>query len=216
MTDVSTDTSADVGGIVYKTTAEKTNYALGKTYELSRDPLDYDGAKYQYLGQREENYTWCDFDFKKMTDGVVGDITAPDYASEPFAVSGITVMLSGTNRTFEYIIDLGDHYEDIDSFVFRNVRNSVPNGGNCGFKIRQAYVSDDNVNFTKVTGTTTNAPVEAAPEIESSTDKNVSNVEHFDYTFKLDSKAKGRYVRILLYSENAYVIQLEEIEVWNK
>ncbi|MBQ4116465.1 MAG: discoidin domain-containing protein, partial [Clostridia bacterium] len=184
----------------YKTTEEKTNYALEKTYTLSGETVDADYAKYCYLGEYSGDYTWCDYDLNKMTDGVVGDITAADYASDPFGVPGVTVMFAGTNRLFEYIIDLGDHYEDINSFVFRNVRI----GGNRGFKVRLAYVSDDNVNFTKVTGTTTEAKI------------NTTNDEYFDCTYKLDTPAKGRYVRILLNLQNCYVLQLEELEIWNK
>lgn len=190
----------DTSNLVYKTTEEETNYALGKTYSLTAETVDADYARYSYLGEYSGDYTWCDYDFNKLTDGVVGDVTATEYGSDPFGVPGVTVMHEGTNRIFEYIIDLGDHYGDISSLVFRNVRIS----GNRGFKVRIAYVSDDKVNFTKITGTMTEVKVNAA------------NDEYYDCTYKLDTPAKGRFLRILLTTSNCYVLQLEEIEVWNK
>ncbi len=210
----SVDDSSAAPAVDYKVTPTKTNYALNKTYTLTRDTTDTDPA-ILYLAYSNGDYSWSDADSKKMTDGVVGNITDPEYAGSAVAKPGISVCLQGTNKPFEYIIDLGDYYGDIKSLVFRNVRDGRAYGANRGFKVRIAYVSDDGVNWTKVNGTTTPAAVPGAPEIKSNLDENVVGVQHFDMTFTLNEAAKGKFVRVILTSDDGYVIQLEEIEIWN-
>lgn len=211
------DPSSEIpaGPVEYKTTAAKTNYALKKTYTLTRDGTDTD-PNYLYLGHSDGNLQWSDVNLTKMTDGVVGDITNENYSGSMVGMPDISVMHVGTNKLFEYIIDLGDYYGDINAITFRQVRNAKVGGGNRGFKLRLAYVSDNGVDFTKVTGTMVEEQVPGAPEIKSNLDETILNVEHFNYTYKLSEAAKGRYVRVILVSDGGYVIQLEEIEVWNK
>ena len=149
-----------------------------------------------------------------MTDGIVGDITREEYYTF-YALPDVTVQLVGTNKIFSYIIDLGENYDDISSFVFRNVRDGVTNGNNRGFRMRLAYVSDDCENWTKVTGTETNTPIEGAPVIKNNSNPEIESVEHVDVTYTLDTPAAGRYVKMYLTSDGGYVTQLEEIEIWN-
>jgi len=203
-----------IGPIVYLTTEEKTNYALGKTYTLTRDITETD-PNYLYLSYSHGDTSWSDLELTKMTDGIVGDITDEQYAGVYAALPNTSVKLAGTNKLFEYIIDLDDYYGDIKSFVFRNVRHGIPNGNNRGFKLRLAYVSDDCVNWTKVNGTLTSEAVAGAPEINSRLE-DVTNVEHFNFTYTLNEAAKGKFVRLIIVSDGGYVIQLEEIEIWNK
>lgn len=209
--------------ITYKTTPTKTNYALNKTYTLTRDTTEID-PNYLFLGYSDGNYSWSDWDTtanklgNKMTDGVVGSMTndahLEEYGGSMSGLTGVSVMLVGTNKLFEYVIDLGDYYGDIKSLKFRNVRHGTPNGNNRGFKLRLAYVSDDNVNWTKVSGDLTSEAVAGAPEIKGK-EEGVVNVEHFDFTYTLKEAAKGRFVRVIIVSDGGYVIQLEEIEIWN-
>lgn len=200
-------------GSNYVTTEKKTNYALGKSYTLIRDGSETD-PNYLYLNYATGNAAWSDLHLIKMTDGIVGDIADDEYYSRG-AKEDVTVQLVGTNRLFEYIIDLGNYYGDISSFVFRNIRNSMPYGGNRGFKLRLAYVSDDCLNWTRLTGSVAAEEVEGAPEMMSNFDPSVTNVEHFNYTYNLNEPAQGRYVRIIITSDGGYVTQLEEIEIWN-
>lgn len=209
------DPSEVPGDINYITTPTKTNYALGKTYTLTRDGTDTD-PNYLFLNYDKGDYSWSDADLKKMTDGVVGDITNEEYEGTMCGLTNVSVMLVGTNKLFEYIIDLGDYYGDINSIKFRNVRHGTPNGNNRGFKLRLAYVSDNGVdNWVKLDGNMSQTAVAGAPEIKSNKDEGVVNVEHFDFTYTLNKAAQGKFVRIILVSDGGYVIQLEEIEIWN-
>ena len=212
--DAPADSSAPSGPVNYVTTPTKTNYALGKTYTLTRDGTDTDPA-YLYLGYSDGNLSWSDVDLEKMTDGIVGDIADKEYADSMVGKTGISVMLVGTNKLFEYVIDLGDYYGDINSIVFRQVRNAKVGGGNRGFKLRLAQISDNGTDWTKLNGNMEETPVPGAPEIKSNLDQTVVNVEHFNCTYKLTEAAKGKFVRIILVSDGGYVIQLEEIEIWN-
>jgi len=209
--------AAPAGPIDYKVTATKTNYALNKTYTLTRDTTETD-PNYLFLNYDKGDYSWSDADLNKMTDGVVGNMANEDhlkeYGGSMSGLPGVSVMLVGTNKLFEYVIDLGDYYGDIKSLVFRNVRHGTPNGNNRGFKLRLAYVSDDSVNWTKVNGNLTSEAVAGAPEIKGK-EEGVVNVEHFNFTYTLNEAAKGKFVRVVLVSDGGYVIQLEEIEIWN-
>lgn len=199
--------------INYITTAAKTNYALGKTYTLTRDSTDTDPS-YLYHGYNSGDTRWSDEYLRKMTDGVVGDITNKSYSSIDGALEGVTVQLAGTNKLFEYVFDLENYYGDVRKFVFRNVRHGIPNGNNRGFKLRLAYISDDGVNWTKLNGSITSELVPGAPGFMGA-EVGVVNPEHFNFTYTLDEAAKGRFLRLCLVSDGGYVIQLEEIEVWN-
>ncbi len=190
-----------------------SNYALGKTYILVKDG-SLTNPNSLYLDYATGDDKWSDLSLTKMTDGIVGDITLPEYSGSRCGFPDTTVMLVGTNNIFEYIIDLEAYRNDIKSLVFRHVRNSIPGGGNRGFRLRLAYVSDDCVNWNRLSYDLTKTEVEGAPEIMSNLDGNIRNVEHFDYTYTLSDAASGRYIRLLITSDGGYVTQLEEIEVY--
>lgn len=203
-----------IGPIEYVTTEEKTNYALGKTYTLTRDLVETD-PNLLYLNYSNGETIWSDTGLTKMTDGIVGDITDEQYAGAYAALRDTTVMLKGTNKIFEYIIDLGEYYGDINKIVFRNVRDNRDYGGNRSFDPRLVYVSDDGVVWTKLAGTKEKTEVEGAPLLPHQTNPELLSVNHFDYTYNLNEAAKGKYVKLIITSNNGYVIQLEEIEIWN-
>jgi len=197
----------------YITTAAKTNYARKATYTISRDG-ETDPA-YLFLSY-SYGTDWADENCTKLNDGKVGDITNEAYGTTT-ALVGTTVQLVGTGASYEFLFDLGKHYADIKSFTFRQVRNGTEWGDNRGFDFLYAFVSDDGVTWNtkeRLKGTLTCKEVPNAPGIK---DKNEQlHVQHFDYTYTLDTPAKGRYVKIFLTNDTGYVLQIEEIEIWNK
>jgi len=211
--DITDLASEETGDIVYKTTEAKVNYALNKEYVTNHDTTDVDHPPL-YYGVSKGDYSWADNEHKKLTDGIVGNLSDPEYKTELAAKEGVTVIIAGTNKLREFIVDLGEHYGDISSIVIRNVRNGVSNGNSGGFKLSHAYVSDDNIYWTKIATDLTAKAIDGAPEIKAK-DKDEYNVEHFDYTYTFKNAAMGRYVRFVFVSDGAYLIQFEEVEVWN-
>lgn len=205
----------------YKTSAAGTNYATNSTYKVWRADLGEDVEEGVYLSYPGSN-DWADTEFKKLTDGVVGDPSTYDSASP--AQAGVTVQYTGTSKDFVFRFDLGDHYGDVKSLEFLNVRHGTPNGNNRGFGIKLVRYSDDGVNWTRVKGTLTATQVAGAVEIAMKDNKDVTNIEHFNYVYTLEQALKCRYVEITLIPGESdlaakigpgYVLQLEEIRIKN-
>ncbi len=193
----------------YKTSAPGTNYSTNATYTIDRDG-DIDPANI-YLSYTTTT-DWADAEHTKLKDGVVGD--ASTYNPTSGAQAGVTVQCAGTDKTFNFIFDLGDHYGDIQSIVMKQVRDGIDNGNNRGFKLRLVQISDDGENWTRVTGTESRTQVANAITFQDSK-KESENVEHFDITYTLDAVASARYVKVVLSNNSGYVLQLEEMEIRN-
>ena len=131
-----------------------------------------------------------------------------------FRSENVTVQLSGLGAQFDYVFDLEDYYGDIKTIVFRNVRDGLANGSNHGFSVQAAYVSDDGIKWTKVNGSLSGARVPGAPDIKN-TPYDTAKIEHFNFTYRLNRPARGRYVKLSISPNVGSVIQLEEIEIWN-
>lgn len=205
----SEDPSSAAPAIEYKTSAAGTNYAKTATYTTSREG-DTDPANI-YLSFASTT-DWADVDHTKLNDGVVGDCSTYDPSSA--AMKGVTVQFAGTDKAFEFVWDLGDHYGDIKSIVCRQARHGTPNGNNRGFEVKLVQVSDDGINWTRAKGTLTSLQVAGAVEI-ADVDKENSNVEHFDFTYTLDAAAQGKFVKVVLSNDGGYVLQFEEMEIRN-
>lgn len=205
------DSSEAASDITYKTTDEKTNYALGATYAITKNSAEAT-PDVVYLSYPATD--WADEGLTKLTDGVSAAGTEFDGNG---ALAGVTVTYVGTNAMYEFIFDLGDYYGDINSIVFRGVRDGEPNGNNRGFNeaLMMAYVGDSVGSWSSRIATTfTSTQIEGAPEIKHQNDETILNVENFDYTFTFNEAQKGRYVRVIAMSP-VYCMQFDEIEIWN-
>lgn len=205
----------------YKTSVAGTNYATNSTYEAYRDDLGKGVESGVYLSYPDTN-DWADVEFKKLTDGVVGDPST--YDSQTAAQAGVTVQYTGTNKNFVFEFDLGDHYGDIKSLEFLNVRHGTPNGNNRGFAVKLVQYSDDGINWTRAKGTLTGTQVAGAVEITSKSNEGETNIEHFNYVYTFDQTIQCKYIKITLIPGDqdiaakvnyGYVLQLEEIRIKN-
>ena len=201
------------------TTAEKTNYALNKTYEAIRNG----GEECVYL--TDSAYCVGDYsdDGTKLTDGKVAAVEEMDPSY--LCTDGITVQYCGTGASYDVYFDLEACYGDINSIVFRNVRNGEPYGDNRGISdLFFVYTSNDNVNWTRVAlEDAIRTEVEGAPEIKGvNTGDNLVN-QCVDVTLNFSEAATGKYVRVNFSSngitascpDGVYIVQLDEIEIWN-
>lgn len=207
--DVSVEDSSAAPAIEYKTSAAGTNYAKTATYTAVRSDAP---ETLPYLSYPDST-NWADVDCTKLNDGIVGDASKYDAATG--ALAGVSIQYAGTDKTFVFTFDLGDHYGDIKSLVFRQARHGTPNGNNRGFEVKLVRVSDDGINWTRAKGTLTSTQVANAVEITSKLVEGASNIEHFDFTYTLDAAAQGRYVEISLSNDGGYVLQFEELEIHN-
>lgn len=201
------DSSEEVVGV-------SVNLAQGKKYTITDDPTSVDRPPLFY----GDDDSFADNACTKLTDGVVGDYSADCYKTEPCAMPDVTVMMVGTSRTVEIIVDLGAVYENLEKVVLRGVRMGTDNGNGRNIELRQAYVRDDSEMdgpYERVTGTKSYTLVKNAPEVASG-DGSSFNKEHYDYVFTFDKPVSGRRVRLVIGSGNAYIRQLEEIEVWGR
>lgn len=205
----------------YKTSVAGTNYATNSTYEAYRDDLGQGVETGVYLSYPDST-DWADVEFKKLTDGVVGDPST--YDSQTAAQAGVTVQYTGTNKNFVFEFDLGDHYGDIKSLEFLNVRHGTPNGNNRGFAVKLVQYSDDGINWTRAKGTLTGTQVAGAVEITSKNNEGETNIEHFNYVYTFDQTIQCKYIKITLIPGDqdipakvnyGYVLQLEEIRIKN-
>ncbi len=201
----------------------EVNYALNATYTVLKEGVAEDPTAI-YLGLSPTATTqttdWDDTACTKMNDGIVAEGSELDANG---ALAGTTVQLVGTGAMYSYVFKLDGNYSDIKSIVFRNVRNGVANSNNRGFDTTvfpMIWVSDDgNTWGAPLTGSCDEGvQVEGAPEIKDQFDPNILNVENFDYTYTLDTAASGCYIKIDIGGGGApaYVVQLDEIEIWNK
>lgn len=205
----------------YKTSVAGTNYATNSTYEAYRDDLGQGVETGVYLSYPDST-DWADVEFKKLTDGVVGDPST--YDSTTAAQAGVSVQYTGTNKNFIFLFDLGDHYGDIKSLEFLNVRHGTPNGNNRGFAVKLVQYSDDGINWTRAKGTLAGTQVAGAVEISSKNNEGETNIEHFNYTYTFDQALQCKYIKITLIPGDqdiaakvnyGYVLQLEEIRIKN-
>lgn len=188
----------------------KTNYALYKYYSVYKNG---GMAEYKdlYLGYPDESF--ADIYLTRLTDGVsagMGDFDSVGAA--PY----ITVAHVGSGAVYEYIIDLGVSCDDIRSVVFRGVRDCNEYGGSRGFNENavSVYVSESLGAWgDEISTYFTKSEVWGAPTIVTG-ESGIPRVENFDYTYTFPTKETGRYVRILVSSE-VFVLQFDEIEIWN-
>lgn len=205
----------------YKTSVAGTNYATNSTYTAYRADLGEGVEDGVYLSYPEKN-DWADTEFKKLTDGVVGDPST--YDSTTAAQAGVTVQYTGTSKSFIFQFDLGDHYGDIKSLEFLNVRHGTPNGNNRGFAVQLVQYSDDGINWTRAKGTLTSTQVAGAVEIPSKKVEGENNIEHFNFVYTFDQALQAKYIKITLIpgeqdkatkTAAGFVLQLEEIRIKN-
>ncbi len=211
------ESSAAAEEISTVTTDEDTNYALNATYEVLKNGVAEDPTAV-YLNYDTGSTDWADIDLVKMTDGKVAAGADLDQYG---ALVGTTVQYTGTGAQYDFIFTLDNYYADVAKIVFRNVRNGVANGNNRGFDTEifpMVFVSTDNINWTPASGSLdAGVQVADAPEIGSKLDPEATNIENFDYTFTLDAAQTAKYVKIQISNGGtpAYVLQLDEIEIWN-
>ncbi len=190
------------------TSDEDTNYALNATYEILKNGV-VDTPEATFLAG------WEDTELKLLNDGKVAEGSEMDPNA---ALAGTTVQLVGTNALFDVVFTLDNYYADFSKIVFRNVRNGEAGNNNRGFDrdiFPMVYVSVDGINWTLVTGSCDEGvQVEGAPEIKSMDDETILNIESFDYTYTLDAAQTAKYVKVSI-STPVYVLQLDEIELWN-
>ena len=192
----------------YKTTPKGNNYARNSSYTVTREG-ESDPA-YIYLHYPSRN-DWADLDHTRLTDGVVGDCST--YFTAEAAQAGVSVLYAGTGRTFEFEFDLGEHYGDIESLVFRQARHGTPNGNNRGFEVKYIEYSDDGENWTRASGVLTSTLVPGSAQLIGANMK--PNAEFFDFTYTFDSTVKCRYMRLVLSNDGGYCLQFEELEIRN-
>ncbi len=195
---------------------DKTNYALGASYTISKNFESVtlpDDASTMFLhdGDMYTCEKWGDVDFTRLTDGITAKGEDMDSLG---AVEGVTVSFVGTRSPYEFVIDLGETKTDISSVVFCGVRDGVANGQSRGFDVNATliYTSDIVGEWSAPHSTSfSSEEIENAPLIYSQSGE---HVESFTYTFTLDAPASGRYVRIITASP-VYVLQFDEIMVLN-
>lgn len=187
----------------YKTSSAGTNYAFNATYSVRTDGFDTPN----YIAGYE------DYGFTLLNNDKICRVDTFD-ANSAGGYQGVTVMYAGTNRVSEFTFKLDDYYGDLSKLVFYNVRDGIEYMNNRGFKLIKVQVSDDGYDWTTVNGTLTKREVEGATAMYSA-NNNSYNVEHFNYTYTFNNEAKGKYVRVFLSPSNGYVLQFDELGIFN-
>ena len=131
--------------------------------------------------------------------GVVSALTDGVFPTAEGATD--SVWYSGTGTLYAFTFDLGSTKTDLAS-VYAYVRYTEPTGNNRGFDTRAAKVevSNDNVTYTSVSGTTSFVAN--------------ANADYYDFQYNFSAVASGRYVRVTLASTK-WILSLAEIEIRN-
>ena len=152
--------------------AEDTNLALNKSYDING--YDYDPTNVNY----QDNETG------KLTDGQIGEV-APWSEGFPFVgfsgAESATPQAEHNGLTSSIVLDLGAE-SDVSKFVVH-----VTGGGNGGISYPSSvtyYVSADNANWTKVgEGSKLTDPADGSSAFDAS-------------ELTLDKAVKARYVKV--------------------